>query len=68
MAKGVCCTCQAVHPLVTSSLPSYQMRELLGGDDDFDFGDSINYVMAEHDFCGQRCEGVNMCPQTVTER
>lgn len=64
---GVCCSCQSAHEVQKSSAPRHELNNMGEDDQDIDhtYGDSINYVMAPHDFCGMPCEGSLDIPQTL---
>jgi len=65
--QGICCSCQCVVPVRSSSRGRLELLEIGQENEDIDlhYGESINYVCAEHNAFGPRCEGVGMVPQTV---
>ena len=65
--SGICCVCQCAVPLQPSPIPRQQ--ELDRGLDDWDinreYGESINYVVIDHIFYGQKCDGSGQIPQAL---
>lgn len=63
MREGVCCTCQSVHPVRSSSQTS---DNLFGFDEGFDLdGETGEWVMDTHDAFGSHCKGSGTMPQAV---
>lgn len=65
--RGICTCCQAEVPIYASSLArkeeedrGYDQREI-----DMTYGESINYLVEQHDFYGELCEGSGQIPQAV---
>lgn len=64
---GMCCGCEAKQPLVRSSSARQEERER-GFDDweiDQQYGESIDYIVASHDFYGSHCDGSGQIPQVI---
>ena len=59
--KGVCCSCQMVHPVVPHSPSEVEV-------DSLDGSECVYYVMAPHRMFGDagvECEGAGTCPQAL---
>lgn len=66
--KGICCVCESEVPITSSSLPRDEVKREQGWDDfdiDHEYGETINFICIDHDFCGQRCEGIGQIPQFI---
>lgn len=65
--QGICCGCQSPQDIQLSNLPANQMADLGWDAEDMDrcFGDDHRYVVMEHDFHGQRCDGSGLVPQAI---
>jgi hypothetical protein len=67
--RGVCTGCQCLVSVRFSTAPRLEMKNVGYNDWDLDmqFGESINYLCSEHDFCGERCDGSTLCPQAIVK-
>jgi hypothetical protein len=67
MKIGICTVCESRVAIVRSDIARKEERER-GLDDweiDMQYGDSINFLVMTHEFCGERCDGSQQIPQTV---
>ncbi len=68
---GICCVCQEKVLIEASSLARDELSERYGSDYydewfiDQWYGDSINFLVVEHKFYGERCDGSGQVPQVV---
>lgn len=68
--KGVCTVCQSVKEVSRSSLAVQQLIDDLGYEEEDlarEYGEEIHYLVDEHEFCGQRCDGVGQIPQVLVK-
>lgn len=66
--KGICCGCQGSVELVSAqrrelSLVDYTDDQI--SDECRWLGESVDYLVIEHEFCGERCDGSGQVPQVV---
>jgi hypothetical protein len=65
--KGICCGCQSEVAIQPCGLPRQEERERGFDDDDINmtYGTSIDFVVVEHSFFGEHCEGSGQIPQVI---
>ena len=65
--KGLCCGCQSVVPVQPSTLAVEECLDK--GIEEWEleqtYGNSIRYIVIDHTFYGEHCDGSGQIPQVV---